>query len=96
MGAKWGTPGSWEAQSKVVAVALNQKVGGAQPCVSHSPPGDSDTPSLQFGNHRFSRYQGLSQALRMHTIGKNQCNSYLYLEYSGASYVPQEADSETD
>ena len=37
-------------------------MGGAQPCVSHSPPGDSDTPSLQFGNHRFSRYQGLSQA----------------------------------
>ena len=26
LGAKWGTPGSWEAQSKVVAVALNQKV----------------------------------------------------------------------
>ena len=26
LGAKWGTPGSWEAQSKAVAVALNQKV----------------------------------------------------------------------
>ena len=26
MGAKWGTPGSWEAQSKAVAVSLNQKV----------------------------------------------------------------------
>ena len=37
-------------------------MGGAQPCVSHSPPGDSDARSLQFGNHRFSRYQGLSQA----------------------------------
>ena len=26
MGAKWGTPGSWEAQTEAVAIALNQKV----------------------------------------------------------------------
>ena len=24
--AKWGTPGPWEAQAEVVAIALNQKV----------------------------------------------------------------------
>ena len=26
LGAKWGTPGPWEAQTEVVAIALNQKV----------------------------------------------------------------------
>ena len=26
LGAKWGTPRPWEAQTEVVAIALNQKV----------------------------------------------------------------------